>query len=246
MINVTLQKNNYPYTFTEELKQLRTNIIFSGEEKKVILITSSYAGEGKSTLALELSRAFAELGKNVLLIDADMRLSNLASKRTSADQTPLGLSHLLSGQVSLEHILCKTDTPHLYTIFSGRFPPNPSELLANRKMSTLMSWARDNFDFIFIDCPPISVVTDAAVIAPITDGALFVVKAEKVPKKIAADALKLLKNANCPILGVVLNQVKHSRSAYKKRGYGYYYGSNPNATQANSNGTKGRPGNSEK
>lgn len=244
MINVTLQKNNYPYTFTEELKQLRTNIIFSGQEKKVILITSSYADEGKSTLAIELSRAFAELGKNVLLIDADMRLSNMASKRISADQTPLGLSHLLSGQVSLESILCKTDTPHLYTIFAGRFPPNPSELLTNRKMSTLISWARDNFDFIFIDCPPISVVTDASVIAPLSDGALFIVKAEKVPRKIALNALKQLKLVNCPILGVVLNQVKHSRSSYKKRGYGYYYGNNPNTAPSNNNTSKSRPGGS--
>ena len=225
MLSVTFKKSNFPYSYTEEIKQLRTNIEFSGSDKKVIVITSTYANEGKSTLSLELAKSFAELGKNVLLIDADMRSSELAEKRVSnaATQTQLkGLSHLLSGQTTLEQVLVKTDIPHFYTIFSGRVPPNPSELLSNSKMSNLLEWSREQFDIVLIDTPPIKIVADASVVAPLSDGAIMVIKANKVSRKDAQTALKQFDRVNCPILGIVLNQVKQSSSEYKKRGYGYY------------------------
>lgn len=223
MLSVTLEKTNFPYSYQEELKQLRTNIEFSGTDKKVILITSAYANEGKSTLSLELARSFAELGKNVLLLDADMRLSELANKRVGNNPPPKGLSHLLSGQAPLEHVLYKTNTPRLYTIFAGRVPPNPSELLSNTKMSNLIEWSREYFDIVLIDTPPIKVVTDASVVAPLTDGAIMLIKANKVSRKDAQTALKQFDRVNCPILGVVLNQVKQNSTTYKKRGYGYGY-----------------------
>ncbi|MCQ2467824.1 MAG: CpsD/CapB family tyrosine-protein kinase [Clostridia bacterium] len=230
MLNVGLEKINFPYAYTEELKQLRTNIEFAGSDKKVFLITSAFANEGKSTLALELSRSFAELGKNTLLIDADMRLSNLASKRTGKSPAPKGLSHLLSGQVAMDQVLHQTETNHMYVIFSGRVPPNPAELLANKKMKMLIDWARANFDYIFIDCPPIKLVADTSIIATHADASLVVIKSEAVPRKIAQDVIKQLEMAHCPIVGVVLNQVKQKRKYYKN-GYNSYYGKSERPAQ---------------
>lgn len=222
MLSIDLGKIEYPYAYSEELKQLRTNIEFSGSDKKVILMTSAYSQEGKSTLCLDLCRSFAELGKSVLLIDADMRLSTLANKRQAGSPVPKGLSHLLSGQTAMDNVLYQTNTPHFYTIFAGRVPPNPTELLSNKKMSSLISWARANFDIIFIDCPPIRIVADASVIAPLADGALVVIKSNIVSRKAALDVIKQLQRVNCPILGVVLSQSKN----HKKRGSGYYYSKN--------------------
>lgn len=223
MLEVGFERKDLPYAYTEELKQLRTNIEFSGSDKKVFLITSAFANEGKSTLSLELCKSFAELGKNVLLIDADMRLSNLASKRVGKTPPPKGLSHLLSGQAAMDQVLYQTDTPHFYTIFAGRVPPNPAELLSNKKTKMLIDWARANFDIVIVDCPPIKLVADASIIAPLTDGALIVLKASSVPRRTALDVVKQFKMINCPIIGIVLNQVKQSSKYYKKNGYTDYY-----------------------
>lgn len=236
MLNVSLEKINLPYSFTEELKQLRTNIEFSGKDKQVILVTSTLANEGKSTLVLELARSFAELGKNVLLIDADMRLSELAEKRVGTSTAPKGLSHFLSGQIDIENVLYKTETPHLYTIFAGRVPPNPAELLANSMMASLVTWAKSNFDLVLIDCPPIKLVADASVIAPLSDGAIMVVKANIISRKDAQSAIKKLELTKCPILGVVLNQVNQSSRGYKKGKYSYEYYRKPSGkSTANTN-----------
>lgn len=237
MLSVNFEKSIFPYSYTEELKQLRTNIEFSGSDKKVIVITSTYANEGKSTLSLELAKSFAELGKNVLLLDADMRLSELADKRVGNNPAPKGLSHLLSGQATLEQVLFKTDIPRLYTIFAGRVPPNPSELLANSKMGNLIEWSREYFDLVLIDTPPIKVVADASVVAPLSDGAIMLIKANKVSRKDAQTALKQFERVHCPILGIVLNQVKQNSSVYKKRGYGYGYGYYRKASQHESTST---------
>lgn len=223
MISVSFKKANYPYSFTEEIKQIRTNIEYSGIDNKVIMLTSSTAGEGKSLLSFEICRSFAELGKNVLLIDADMRKSKLFSKIAGSGKKPYGLSYFLSGQSELENVLCKTDTPNLYCIFAGRVPPNPSELLASSRMESLIAWARDKFDYVFIDCPPINLVVDAAVAANYSDAAVLIVKSGNIPRRDAQNIVKQLDRLDCPIIGVVLNQVNEKeRAHYKKYGYGYY------------------------
>lgn len=221
MQNISFKKVDFPYSFVEEIKQLRTNIEYSGADNKVIMITSSAEGEGKSTLTFELCRSFAELGKRVLLVDADLRKSTLHSKVTT-NPKPRGLSYFLSGQSELENVLCGTDIPRMYCVISGRVPPNPAELLASSRMHSFIEWAKSQFDYVFIDCPPINIVVDASIVASYADASVLVVKAGDVSRKIIQDAAKQLKKIECPVIGVVLNQVDDkARVAYKKYGYGY-------------------------
>lgn len=219
--NVTFEENHIPFTVVEELKVLRTNIEYSNEETKVILLTSSKENEGKSTISFELCKSMAELGKKILLIDADMRKSVIHTKVIGTK--PKGLSYYLSGQSDLLTVLCKTNTPNLYCITAGRVPPNPAELLLNKRMQKLISWARETFDYVIIDTPPINLVVDASIIATFSDASIVVIKSGSVPRKQAQNVIKQLNRAECPILGVVLNNVQSNSNEYgKKYGYGYY------------------------
>ena len=130
-----------PYEINEELKLLRTNIQFSCNDKRVILMTSSFSGEGKSTLSLDLARAFSELDKKTLYIDADMRKSQILSRFEAAD-IKYGLSHYLSGQCALNDMICKTDIDGLCVIASVQVPPNPAELIAGPRFKQLIDACR--------------------------------------------------------------------------------------------------------
>lgn len=228
MKKIKLRLEKLPYDINEEMKSLRTNIQFCGEEKKVILFTSTVSDEGKSNTTFDLAVSFAELGKSVLLIDADLRKSVMAKEHTEEPQiVEKGLSHYLSGQCDLEEVLFQTDVNKLFAVFAVKVPPNPAELLANARMKKLLKWARDQFDYVLIDCAPLDVVVDAAVIAPNCDGVVFIVKGNAIPRRLAQNAIHQLESAECPILGVVLTQVERrtSERRYRKYGYGYgYYG----------------------
>lgn len=219
---IELEFTELPYAINEEMKTLRTNIQFCGKDKKVILLTSAVQNEGKTTLALNLCRSFAELGKSVLLIDADMRKSVMKDRLISG-KLEKGLSHLLSGQCELMDVFCKDATSGIYLLPTGDYPPNPVELLAGEDMQELMRSARDRFDYVIVDCAPLGVVTDAAVLAPLCDGAVIVLNAGEVHYKLAQQVVTRLKNTGCTVLGVVLNQVNHqSNGRYYGRRYGYY------------------------
>lgn len=221
---VTFKEQELPFNVAEEIKLLRTNIQYSGADTKVILLTSASQGDGKSTISFELACSMAELGKRTLLLDTDMRRSNMHNKVDGVK--PKGLSYYLSGQAELENVLCRANRPNLYCITAGRVPPNPAELLANKRMKTLMEWAREHYDYIIVDTPPINMVVDAAVVASMSDTAIVIIKAGSTPRKAAQNVVKQLEKTECPILGVVLNQVDDSDSGYyKKYGYGQeYYG----------------------
>lgn len=216
MQKATLIEQELPYDMNEELKYLRTNIQFCGTEKKVVLITSSEAGEGKSTISLELAKSMAELGKKVLLIDADLRKSLLKHQLENRKEIQWGLSHYLSGMMDASDVMCRTDNPQLYLMLAGPVPPNPSELLSGPRMENLIETARDQFDYIFVDAPPLNVVIDAAVLASMCDGALVVIEAERIPYRIAQNVVRQIEGGNCPIMGVILNKVD-------TRGHGKYY-----------------------
>ena len=222
MQKVTLKPHELPYEINEEIKYLRANIQFCGDDKKVILITSSIASEGKSTITLELAKSMAQMGKRVLVIDSDLRRSMLKQQIANRDTIKQGLSHYLSGMASLEDVLCVTDSPVMYVIFSGPVPPNPSELLASKRMGALLDWARNQFDYILVDAAPLGNVIDAAVIAPQCDGSAVVVESGKMSRRIVQGVVQQLKDAGCPVLGVILNKVEkaHSRSYHN---YKYEY-----------------------
>lgn len=229
MQKVTLIPRELPYEVNEELKYLRTNIQFAGMDKKVLLFTSVMSHEGKSAVVLNLAKSMAEMGKRVLLVDTDLRKSMMRHQLTNKDGAPKGMTHLLSGMANLDDVLCVTGEPVMYMILAGPVPPNPSELLGNRQFDNLLQWAREQFDYILVDCPPLGTVIDAAVLAPKCDGAVIVVEAGKVPYRAAQSVVLQLKNAKCPVIGVVLNKVnyasgrKYYNHYYHKYGYGYEY-----------------------
>lgn len=211
------------YRSNESYKSLRTNIQFCGNDIKVILSTSCTQNEGKSRVTFNLADSFAQMGKKVLLIDADLRKSVLIG-RYRVNQEVFGLSEYLSGQKSLDEVLCETNHENLNVIFSGHVPPNPAELLGNQYFADLVKWAKEEYDYVFIDTPPLGVIIDSAVVARVADGAIIVIENNAISRKFVLDVKKQLEKSNCRILGAVLNKVStDTRGKYGKY-YGNYYG----------------------
>ena len=223
MRQIAFGEPELPFEINEAMRLLRTNLQFCGKDKKVILVTSSLANEGKSTLSMNLCRSLAQLDSNVILIDADMRKSVIADKLKPEDRDLPGLSHLLSAHSNLGDVLFETDVNRFHIILAGRVPPNPAELLANARMEALIKFCREKYDYVIVDCPPINIVADAAIAAPLCDGILMVVSSGNVHYRVAQNALDQLKATNCPILGVVLNMVDRKNERYSYYGGGGYY-----------------------
>ena len=225
MPKLIINKREMPYDVNEAMKLLRTNLQFCGKDKKVIMITSTLADEGKSTVSINLCRSLAQLGSRVILLDADMRKSVLADRVTKERNLP-GLSHLLSARSGLEEVLMETDMENFHMILAGRVPPNPAELLSSARMQKLIEICREEYDYVIIDCPPINLVVDAAIVAPLCDGIVMVVCSGSVPYRLAQGALDQLQATGCPVLGAVLNMVdQKNEKYYYRKGYyskGYY------------------------
>ena len=217
------------YRIKEAFKTLRTNIEFSGADLKVIAVTSCTPNEGKSSVAMELAKAFAEAGKRTLLIDADMRKSVLVG-RYKTGAVRLGLTHILVGREKLSDVICKTNFPKLYMIFAGPVPPNPSELLGGENFESLINKAKQLFDYVIVDTPPLGSVIDAAVAAKKCDGTILVIENNAISYKFAQNVKAQLDKTESRILGVVLNKVDTSTKSYGHYGtyyakyYGKYYG----------------------
>lgn len=212
----------------EIYRTLRTNIEFTGIENRVIAVTSCAPNDGKSTVAYELASAFAENGKKTLLIDADLRKSALLN-RLGIQEEIKGLSHVLSGQCSINDTICATNKTNLYMILAGVFPTNPTELLGNDRFSKLIQAVKDVFQYVIIDTPPIGNVIDAAVVAKKCDGTVLVVKSDAISRAEAKSAVEQIRSSNDNILGVVLNKVDVKSNGYygkygkyKEYGYGNY------------------------
>lgn len=205
----------------EAYKTLRTNISFSGEDISVIALTSSVPNEGKSAVSWNLAKSFAEDNKKVLYMDADIRKS-VTVARYGVDIETKGLSHYLTKQSDLEDVIYETNIKNFSIIFTGQVAPNPSELLGNNRFKKLIAYARENFDYVIIDCPPLGSVIDAAVVAKECDGAIIVVETDNVSYKITQRVKKQLEQTGCKILGAVLNKVEMGGKGYGYYGKGYY------------------------
>ncbi len=211
------------YSRREAFNSLRTNIQFSGAGIQTVLFTSSAPGEGKSVTAFELTRSMAESGKQVILVDADLRKSVMISRyKIERGKTPVqGLSHYLSGQAALKDIICATNVPNMDLVMTGPLSPNPTELFNSRRFDDLIRVLRDSYEMVVIDAPPIGPVIDAAVIAPKCDGVILVIEAEATSRRMVASVKKQLELSGCKILGAVLNKVKVEKTGYY---YNKYYG----------------------
>ena len=224
MQTVELNERKISFQVAESYKILRSNVEFSGENVRVICLTSAIPNDGKSTTSFELAKSFAQSGKSTLLIDADLRKSVMKKVVTKGSTTQFGLSHLLIGKASFMEAVCETDIPNFSVIFSGPFPPNPSELLGSQRFHALIEEAKASFDYIIIDTPPIGSVIDSAVISRCCDGVVLVMRSGAVSYRFAQRIKAQMENAGAKILGCVLNGVDMSGKGYGKYGkYGRYY-----------------------
>ena len=207
----------------EAYKALRTNVQFCGRDTKVIAVTSNDSNEGKTTTTMELARALAEAGKKVLLIDADMRKSDIVNRYAGSKGLP-GLSQLLSGMNTIEDVLFTAEVEQFDIIFAGKYPPNPAELLGSSAFKELIDSQRDNYDYILVDCPPVGLVIDGAVVATACDGAIMVIRVGRIKGREARDVKAQVEKSGCKVLGVVLNSVVRKGKTYYTRYYNKYYG----------------------
>lgn len=229
--------NNSSFYVREAYKTLRANVRFSapGEGCKRLCITSSMAGEGKSITALNLAISFAEAGKKVLLIDADLRRPTMA--RLMIENGAPGLSNVLAGLCSEEEAIREQLHPNLDLLFSGEIPPNPSELLGSARMEQLMANLSERYDYILVDTPPITIVSDACIVASGMDGVLFVVRQDQSNRDAVSRGVNQLKIAGAKLLGFVLNGAKEQNGGYYHyHGEKYYesYGYNPKTPESES------------
>ena len=213
----------------EAYKLLRTNIQFSFSEDttsegKVIGVTSSIPGEGKSMTILNLAYTFAESNKRVLLIEGDMRLPTLAN-RLKLKQTP-GLSNLLVGlntvNDAIQHFSTAKEGTQPVTvdvIVSGTIPPNPAELLSSSRLESLLKVLKKNYDYIFLDQPPVTAVTDALITSDKTDGIIVVVRNNHAARSGLAETMRQLKLVDAHVLGFVFNGAADDGRKYYKKGY---------------------------
>ena len=187
-----------------------------------VAVTSCTPHEGKTSVAMEMAKAFAEAGNKTLLIDADMRKSVLVG-RYKTGAVKYGMSHCLVGKYKYSEALCQTNIARLFIFFSGPVPPNPSELLGSDRFANMLNVMREAFDYIIIDTPPLGSVIDAAVVAKRCDGTVLVVESNAVNYRFVQKVKEQLDKSGSRILGVVLNKVDLNKKGYYGH-YGKYYG----------------------
>ena len=204
----------------EAYRGIRTSIEFSNLDKnlQVITVTSSMQNEGKSTVMANLAVSFANLDKKVLIMEGDLR--NPSVHRMFNISNIKGLTDiLLQNKVFADCVHC-TDVKNLHVLTCGAIPPNPSEMLSSKKIRDFIESLREYYDYIFIDAPPIGIVTDAGIISTYTDGCIFVVGAGDADIEMAKVSKERLEKVGANILGGVLNKFESSgASGY----YNYYY-----------------------
>jgi capsular exopolysaccharide synthesis family protein len=212
--------------FNEVIRTIRTGISLDTLDKphRVILVTSSIGEEGKSTLALNLAFAFAQL-ENVLLVDADMRRPSIGKELDLPRGMP-GLSELIANKAKLPECIAHRTDENLDVLSTGFMPPNPLELLSSYNLRYVFRALRIQYDRIIVDSPPILPVSDAAVLSTHADSVVFVVKSDDTSVQQVQNGLDQLRRVNAPIAGVVVNQLDMQKAGkYSDYGYGGYAGS---------------------
>lgn len=211
---------------TEAYRSLRTNLEFMNPDSpaRTVLFTSSGPGEGKSTTTANIAISNAQKGKEVLLIDCDLRKPVQHSIFSISNMQ--GITDLLVDHtVSFNNVIQETKIPNLKIIPCGTLPPNPAELLGSQRMSNLLKELLNHYQLVFIDAPPIISVTDAAILASSLDGVILVVRYGQAERSMVIKAKDQLNKVNAKILGVVLNRVKVDKHQEQ---YYYYYAKGEN------------------
>lgn len=210
------------FVIQEAYKSLRTNIMFAlpGKECKCIGITSPVSGEGKSTTAVNLAISLAQIGKKVLLIDCDLRLPTVAAK-LGIRGTP-GLSDFLIGEVRIDEAIRNVDKYGIHVLPASNVPADPTGLLESKQMEHLFVALRRNYEYVIVDLPPITVVSDAQIISKCLDGYLLAVQEKKTKHRMVAETIRKLEFVDARILGTVVTggdyHDKNYDRYYRKRG----------------------------
>ncbi len=215
------------YACDEAINTLCTNLTFSGQNVRRIMITSCHASEGKSFLTMNIMRTMTEFGRSVVFVDADLRRSMIRTtyglQYDDDEKHHMGLAHYLNGMTDLESVLYSTNIKNAWMIPIGREVNNPKPLLTSEKMPEMLKALGKRFDYVLVDAPPLGTVIDAAQIAGYCDGAVLSVRYNSVRRQELLDVKEQLEATGCPILGCVLNQVEYDSYLSKKYQYKYYY-----------------------
>jgi capsular exopolysaccharide synthesis family protein len=228
-ITTPLVGNGVSSIFSESFRSIRTNVLFSSTDQggRLIVVTSSTPGEGKTVVSTNVAVALAQAGHRVLLIDADMRKPRVHDV-FQAPMTP-GLSNLLVGDATASEAIHESSTTGLWIMPAGVHPPNPAELLGSKRFRDFAAFLMQYFDWVIVDTPPVMAVTDASLAANLAHGVLFVVGAEMTSRRVAQRAVEQLEMGQAKFVGAVLNRVDLEHNAYYysryyRPDYGGYYG----------------------
>jgi capsular exopolysaccharide synthesis family protein len=208
--------------FAESIRTIRTSLVLASLESpfKVIVITSSVPGEGKSTVALNMAEAMGQMEK-VLLIDGDMRKPTVG-KALGLPSSTIGLSNAIVGKAKLDSCTQRVPGMQIDIMSSGMIPNNPLELLGSSRFKAMLEELKSRYDRIIIDSAPVHIVSDAKILSSYADSLVYVIKSDATPMNIVKKGVKSLRSVNAPITGAVLNQVDLKKASQYDTYYGVY------------------------
>lgn len=209
--------------FAEAFRTLRTNINFAGLDNpyKTLVVTSAGPNEGKSTTSSNLGIVMAQANNKVLLVGADLRRPTL-HRLFGVDDT-VGITNVLVNDLNPAEVAVESNVPGLYILPSGPIPPNPAELIGSQRMQKMIERARETFDYVLIDSPPVLIVTDTLLLSAMVDGVILVIKSGVARVDATREAKGKLENVGAKIVGAVLNKVNMSSDDYYYYSYYYYH-----------------------
>lgn len=218
------------YACQEAINSLCTNLSFFGDEKRVIMFTSAKPGDGKSFVSLNVARTLAQLGHSTVLLDADLRRSQLISKYgfSIVSGKACGTTHYLAGKCELQEALYLTNVPGLTVLPVGQTVSNSLALLTTKRFKSMVAYLRDRYEYVIVDAPPVGTIIDAAEIARSCDGTVMVIHYNQITRQEAVAAKTQIERMGCPVLGSVLNAVQFdtlSSKKYHNKSYYNYYAS---------------------
>ena len=212
------------FTVKEAYKTLRTNVIFSlpGSDSKCVGVVSADRGDGKSSIALNLAISFAQINKKVIIVDCDLRLPTVSSKLGIPGKP--GLSNFLTGtQDEKEPMIRRSKEYGIDIMTAGDVPPDPTTLLGSKEMAAFIELLKKYYDYIILDFPPITIVSDAVILSEIVDGYLIVVRHNESEYQKISETLNHLSFAGAHVLGFVYNGKDEHKKYYRSGKYSKYY-----------------------
>ena len=215
--------NDVPFNYVESFKSLRTNLNFIAATEKIntLVLTSAIPGAGKSNTAINLAITLAEDNKSVVVVDCDLRKPSL-NRYLRLGHNFKGVTDILTGTATVEDALIEFEDLGIHVLTAGAVPPNPSEMLSAEPMQKLVADLKSAFDYVILDTPPVSVVTDAAILGRYADGAILCVRSNFAPKETVQLAKERLTAVGVRLLGVVLTGFD-AKNDTKSSAYSYTY-----------------------